>query len=234
MFSQRREPQDRKRFLYLTAIIDYLKTNSHRIAHHALSRTTPPLASRNDIKPLIPLINGEIADILTLDSNSRKTFVKCMHFDDLVAHFEGDIGLSDSLSRIQEESLDNLHFIFTTNGILTPKLLEIDYISQYPKIEKISFLEVRFDPEAIHKIGNPNIYLRKVVGQVREIGTSFNESSEGNCECGGKLMQGNYVISYWGKKKTLEYSVCENCGIQQEKNENAGDIMTFMQGLAAQ
>ena len=47
-------------------------------------------------------------------------------------------------------------------------------------------------------------------------------------------MQGNYVISYWGKKKTLEYSVCENCGIQQEKNENAGDIMTFMQGLAAQ
>lgn len=234
MFSQRREPQDRKRFLYLTAIIDYFKTNGHRIAHHALSRTSGPLTSRSDIKPLLPLINGEIADILTLDSNSRKTFVKCMHFDDLVAHFEGDIALNDSLTRIHEESLDNLHFIFATNGILTPKLVEIDYKSQYPKIEQISFLEVKFDPEVIHKIGNPNIYLRKVVGQVHEIGMSFNEIPEGNCECGGRLMQGNYVISYWGKKKTLEYSMCENCGIQQEKDENAGDIMTFMQGLAAQ
>ncbi|MHA2039839.1 MAG: hypothetical protein ACW98X_25770, partial [Promethearchaeota archaeon] len=183
MYSERREPQDRKRFLYLTAIIDYLKTNGHRIAHHALSRTSAPLASRNDIKALLPLVNGEIADIMTLDPNSRKTFVKCMHFDDLVAHFEGDFSLSDSISRIHEESLDNIHYIFATNGILTPKLLEIDYKSQYSKIDHVSFLEVRFDTDAIHKIGNPNIYLRKVVGQVREIGMNFNESSEGNCEC---------------------------------------------------
>jgi hypothetical protein len=234
VYSERQQPQDRKRFLYLTAINDYLKTNSHRIAHHALSRTSAPLASRGDIKPLLPLINGEIADIITLDMSSKKTFVKCMHFDDLVAHFEGDIALNDSLARIQEVDLDNIHFIFATNGILTPKLLEGDYTSQYPKVSQISFLEVRFDPDAIHKIGNPNIYLRKVVGQVREIGVNFNEIPGGNCECGGKMMLGTYKISYWGKSKSLEYSVCDNCGIQQESDENAGQVMTFMQGLAAE
>ncbi len=234
MYSERQQPQDRKRFLYLTAIIDYLKTNSHRIAHHALSRTSAPLASRGDIKPLLPLINGEIADIITLDISSKKTFVKCMHFDDLVAHFAGDIALNDSLAKIQEEGLDDIHFIFATNGILTPKLLEIDYINQYPKISQISFLEVRFDPDSIHKIDNPNIYLRKVVGQVREIGISFNEIPDGNCECGGKMMLGTYKISYWGKNKMLEYSICDNCGIQQESDENAGQVMTFMQGLAAE
>ncbi len=234
MYSERRQPEDRSRFLYLTAIIDYLKSNRHRIAHHALSRTAAPLASRGDIQPLLPLINGEIADIITLDMNSKKTFVKCMHFDDLVAHFEGDIALNDSLARIQEEDLKDIHFIFASNGILTSKLLEIDYISQYPNVSQISFLEVRFDPDAIHKIGNPNIYLRKVVGQVREIGVTFNESPSGNCECGGKMMAGTYKISYWGKSKSLEYSVCDNCGIQQESDENAGQVMSFMQGLAAQ
>ena len=234
MYSERPQPEDRKRFLYLTAVIDYLKTNSHRIAHHALSRTSAPLASRGDIKPILPLINGEIADIITLDMNSKKTFVKCMHFDDLVAHFVGDFALNDSLARIQKEDLDDIHFIFATNGILTPKLLEIDYTGQYPNVSQISFLEVRFDPNTIHKIGNPNIYLRKVVGQVREIGIDFNEIPDGNCECGGKMMLGTYKISYWGKSKSLEYSICDNCGIQQESDENAGQVMVFMQGLAAQ
>ena len=66
----------RSRFLHLRVIIDYLKTNGHRIAHHALSRTTTPLASRDDIKQMLSLINWENADILTLDPSSRKTFIK--------------------------------------------------------------------------------------------------------------------------------------------------------------
>ena len=159
VYEARSSSSGRKRFLYLRVIIDYLKTNSHRIAHHVLSRTTTPLASRNDIKPLIPLINGEIADIFTLDPNSKKTFVKSVESEELVAHFPGDISLNDSLTHIHGDNIENIHFVFVTNGILTPELLQIDYTSQYPQLGQITFLETRFDPESIHKISNPSIYL---------------------------------------------------------------------------
>jgi len=234
MFEARSSSPERKRFLYLRVIIDYLKTNSHRIAHHALSRTTPPLASRNDIKHLLPLINGEIADIFTLDPNSKKTFVKSFESEDLIAHFPGDIALNESLTQIKGENLEDIHFIFVTNGILTPELLQIDYINQYPYLSEITFLETRFDSESIHKIGNPNIYLRKVVGQVRQIETNFMESPDEDCECGGKYWQGSYNINYWGKSHSLTYSVCANCGIQRESADNASSIMNFLIGLAAQ
>ncbi|MHA2202317.1 MAG: hypothetical protein ACW991_01385 [Candidatus Hodarchaeales archaeon] len=234
MFEARSSSPDRKRFLYLRVIIDYLKTNSHRIAHHALSRTTTPLASRNDIKALLPLINGEIADIFTLDPNSKKTFVKSVESEELVAHFPGDIALSDSLGQIQGDNLENIHFIFVTNGILTPELLNIDYTNQYPYLSEITFLETRFDSESIHKISNPSIYLRKVVGQVRQVETNFTESPDDDCECKGKYWQGTYIIKYWGKSHSLQYSVCANCGIQRESAENASSIMNFLIGLAAE
>lgn len=234
MFEARSTSSDRKRFLYLRVIIDYLKTNSHRIAHHALSRTTTPLASRNDIKPLLPLVNGELADIFTLDPNSRKTFVKSVESDELVAHFPGDVALNDSLTRIQGGNLEDIHFIFVTNGILTPELLQIDYTTQYPHITEITFLETRFDPESIHKINNPSIYLRKLVGQVRQVETYLMESPDDDCECGGKFWQGTYNINYWGKSHSLTYSVCANCGIQRESTDNASSIMNFLIGLSAE
>ena len=234
MFEAKSSPPDRKRFLYLRVIIDYLKTNSHRIAHHALSRTTTPLASRNDIKSLLPLINGEIADIFTLDPSSKKTFVKSVESEELVAHFPGDIALNDSMGQIQGDNLEDIHFIFVTNGILTPELLLIDYTGQYPYLSKITFLETRFDSESIHKINNPSIYLRKVVGQVRQVEANFVESPGDDCECGGKYWQGTYKIKYWGKSHSLQYSVCANCGIQRESAENASSIMNFLIGLAAE
>ncbi|UCE15049.1 MAG: hypothetical protein JSV04_07685 [Candidatus Heimdallarchaeota archaeon] len=234
MFEARSSSPERKRFLYLRVIIDYLKTNSHRIAHHSLSRTTTPLASRNDIQPLIPIVNGEIVDILTLDPNSRKTFVKSVEFDELIAHFPGDIALNDSLTALQGNDVEDVHFIFVTTGILTPELLQIDYSSQYPHVSEITFLETRFDPTSIHKIDNPSIYLRKVVGQIRQIETSLIETPDAECECGGKYWQGTYNISYWGKSHNLTYSVCSNCGIQRESADNASSIMTFLMGLSAE
>lgn len=234
MFEARSTSPDRKRFLYLRVLIDYLKTNSHRIAHHALSRTTTPLASRNDIKPLLPLINGKIADIFTLDAKSRKTFVKSVESDELIAHFPGDITLGDSLMAIHEEGLEGIHFIFATNGILTPEFLQIDYSSQFPWLTEISFLETRFNPETVHKIDNPSIYLRKIVGQVRKVEPNLIETPTDNCECGGKYWQGTYTIDYWGKSRSLTYSVCANCGIQRESADNASTIMTFLIGLSAE
>lgn len=228
-----RTSTDRKRFLYLRAIIDYLKNNNHRIAHHAMSRTPTPLASRNDIKPLLPLIDGEITDILTLDSQSKKTFVKSVEFDELIAHFPGDVALNNSLSTLKEEELNDIHYIFATTGILTPKLLQIDYMNEYPFISEITFLETRFDAEAIHKIGNPSIFLRKVVGQIKNITPEFSTVTS-SCECGGNYWQGTYNITYWGKRHSLEYEVCDNCGIQRESAENADSIMAFVQGLSAE
>lgn len=234
MFESKRSSPDRRRFLYLRVIIDFLKTNGHRIAHHVMSRTPTPLASRSDIKPLLPLINGEIADIFTLDPNSKMTFLKSVESDELIAHFPGDIVLNNSLLGIKGEDLDNVHYIFVTNGILSPKLLQIDYPSEFPLITEISFLETRFDPEAIHKIGNPSIYMRKVVGQIRKMGTTFSEIPGDTCECGGKYWLGSYKITYWGKSHNLEYEVCESCGIQRESTDNADAIMTFVQGLSAE
>lgn len=234
MFEVRRRTPDRKRFLYLRVIIDYLKTNSHRIAHHALSRTPTPLASRNDIKPLLPLVDGDIADIFTLDPNSRKTFVKSVESDELVAHFAGDVALNDSLTRIQGEDIEDFHFIFVTNGILSPELLQVDYANQFPHLSEISFFETRFDPETVHKINNPSIYLRKIVGQVRQVETHLMETPDDDCECGGKFSQGIYRINYWGKSHSLVYSICGNCGIQRESADNASSIMNFLIGLSAE
>lgn len=220
--------------MYLRVIIDFLKTNSHRIAHHSSSRTTTPLASRNDIKPLLSIVNGEIADILTLDPNSRKTFVKSVETDELVAHFSGDVALNDSLLGVQEENLEDIHFIFVTNGILTPEFLQIDYSEQFSSISEITFLEARFDPEVVHNISNPSIYLRKIVGQIKQIDPNVIETSGDDCGCGGTFWKGTYTIKYWGKSKRLSYSVCSNCGIQRESADNSSDISNFLVGLAAE
>ncbi|MHA1226771.1 MAG: hypothetical protein ACTSPV_08535 [Candidatus Hodarchaeales archaeon] len=225
--------QDRNRFLYLRVLIDYFKINGHRIAHHAMSRTSTPLASRNDIKPLIPLIDGEIADIITLDPESRKTFIKSVQFDELVAHFPGDAALSTSLTSLENQNLDKIHFIFITNGVIMPTLLQEDYKSQYPFLDKISFYESRFDPKSVHGIGNPSIYMRKAVSQIREMDTSFEETDE-NCSCGNSYWKGSYKIKYWDKSLSVKFSICPQCGIQMEDPESSAMIMNFVQGLSAE
>ena len=222
------------RFLHLRVIIDYLKTNEHRIAHHAHSRTETPLASRNDIKPLLSLIDGETADILTLDQESRKTYVKVIQAAELIAHFPDDYAFNESISTLNESGTEGIHIIFVTNGIFTPSFLTPNYLNEYTNIEKLTFLETRFESSSIHKIGNPTIYLRKAIGQIKQIETSFKDKPDDVCECGNLFSQGNYNILYWGKKKQLEYSVCDKCGIQKETAENANAVMNFLMGLSAE
>ena len=48
----------RTKRLFIISIIDFLKTNGFRIASHSYSRQPAPLASRNDIKPFLPLVSG--------------------------------------------------------------------------------------------------------------------------------------------------------------------------------
>ena len=224
---------DRKRVWHLRVIISYLKNNGHRIAHHAHSRTETPLAARDDIKPLLPFINGETADILTLDSESRITFVKVIQSDELIAHFPDDLTFTESISTLNKSGTDKIHLVFVTSGIFTPSFLSPNYLDNYQSIELITFLETRIDP-SIHNIGNPTIYLRKAIGQIRQIETTFHDKPDDVCECGGIFSQGKYSIQYWGKKHQLEYSVCDNCGIQKENAENANSIMNFLIGLSAE
>ena len=228
------QDDSRDRFLYLQVIIDYLKINSHRIAHHALSRTANPLSSREDFKSLIPYIDGHIADILTLDANSNKTFVKSVFFDELVAHFQGDYSLNESLAGLEGKGLENIHYIFVTNGVLIPTLVCEEFLSKFTFLKEMTFLETRYDPKSIHAIGNPSIYLRKVVSQIKEILPSFEEELTDKCSCGGNYWKGKYQINYWGKNLQVEYSVCPNCGIQKEGPENAGQVMNFVQKLSAE
>ncbi|WP_455464098.1 hypothetical protein [Candidatus Hodarchaeum mangrovi] len=225
---------NRDRFLFLQVIIDYLKINSHRIAHHVLTRTPNPLSSREDFKSLISYIDGYIADILTLDANSYKTFVKSVQFDDLVAHFHGDYSLNESLSALEGKGLENIHYIFVTNGVLIPTLVSEEFLSNYTFLKEITFLETRFEPKSIHAIGNPSIYLRKVVSQIKEILPFFEEVLSDMCSCGGIYHKGKYQINYWGKSLQIEYSVCPSCGIQKEAPENAGQVMNFVQKLSAE
>ncbi|MHA1976518.1 MAG: hypothetical protein ACW98F_06830 [Candidatus Hodarchaeales archaeon] len=224
---------DKKRVWHLRVIISYLKNNGHRIAHHAHSRTETPLAARNDIKPVLPLINGETADILTLDSESRKTFVKVIQSDELIAHFSDDLTFTESISALNKSGTDQIHLIFVTSGIFTPSFLTPNYLENYPKIKKLSFLETRIE-SSIHNIGNPTIYLRKAIGQIRQVETTFQEKPDDICECGSLFSQGKYSIRYWNKKHSLEYSVCDNCGIQKEDAENANGTMNFLMGLSAE
>ena len=229
-----RTQEEQSRFLFIRVIIDFLKTNGHRIAHHSLSRTENPLASRNDIKPLLSIVDGETTDILTLDAQSNKTFIKLVIADQLIAHFPGDIAFTESISKINSSKINDAHFIFITNGIFTPAFLQADYQAEYSNLSKITFLETRFDSNSIHKIDNPTIYLRKAIGQVREIGTTFTEVTEDLCDCGGNFMKGAYNITYWEKKQQLPYSICNNCGIQKESSDNASITMNFLMGLTAE
>jgi hypothetical protein len=230
----KRTQEEQSRFLFIRVIIDFLKTNGHRIAHHSLSRTENPLASRNDIKPLLSVVDGDTSDILTLDAQSKKTFIKMVVADELMAHFPGDISFAESISKINSLKLNDVHFIFISNGILTPSFLQTEYQAEYPNIAKITFLETRFDSKSIHKIDNPTIYLRKAVGQVREIKTAFSEVTGDLCDCGGNFMKGTYTITYWEKKQELPYSICDNCGIQKESSDNASITMNFLMGLSAE
>ena len=81
--------EERKNFLYLTIIIDYLKVNGYRIASHSAQKTPTPLSSRNDIEPLLPLIKNSDLNILGLDNESKITFCKTYYNEELVAHYNG-------------------------------------------------------------------------------------------------------------------------------------------------
>lgn len=225
---------DQNRFLHLTSFMDYMKNNNFRIAHHSMSRTKAPLADRNDIKPLLPFAEGVGAkcDIIALDGNKKITFVKFLVYDELTAHFQGDEALWESLEAVNEADVDEFRFIYVTTGIITPTLIQDDYKAFSSKISQIDFMEVKYDVSALHKINDPDIYLRKVVGQTKKMTGNFSEYSGEKCDCGESYFKGTYNIEYWNKTKSFTYYICGECGTQWEDKDNPAQISNFLTGLS--
>ncbi|MFX0117082.1 MAG: hypothetical protein ACFFB3_21220 [Candidatus Hodarchaeota archaeon] len=224
-----RSPSEEKiLYMYSMAINDYLKNNSHRIATHTHSRTDGPLASREDFKEVIPLLKGDApkANVLSLDGSSVPSITTTIYSEELIGHVTGDERFVQGLQTAKEMDFEKKRFIFITNGIIFPELIESTKDSEIP----IDFVEARFNPIKIHKVDNPKIYLRNVISRMRRLKKDF-EPSDHNCECGTKYLQGKYIISYWEKEKEFDYFICPSCGIQAEDPSNGQMISTFVQGL---
>ncbi|MFW9992479.1 MAG: hypothetical protein ACFFD4_10580 [Candidatus Odinarchaeota archaeon] len=240
------QPQDDKsRFLFLTSCQDYFKNNENRIVSHSLARTETPLASRSDLKPFVSIVKGDFADLFTLNQDGRKSFTRCLEYDDLVAHFDDDPNLVDSLITLRNSGLEDTEFNFLTNGVIMPSLISrtADNVSELAKevgcddekefstiFHNINFYEVRFDVQRLHKMSDHKLYLRNLISRVRRLEKTFTPVQK-SCECGTHLLQGKYVISYWKKEQKLTYFICPQCGIQTEPEENSSAVMNFVAGL---
>ncbi len=226
--------EERKNFLYLTILIDYLKVNGHRIASHSAQKTPTPLSSRADIEPLLPLIKNAELDILGLDNDSKITFCKVYYNDDLVAHFNGDEFVINSLKALLKTNLTDIHYIFLTNGILMPELLmKNDWEKQLgvsreelnQKISKIEFIETRINIEMLSKLSDQKVYLRNIISKMKVINQDFKPSDieyEGE-----KCQEGSYSIQYHGKMKTFPYWISPN-GVQLEAPDSGEKIGEFV------
>ncbi|MHA2362449.1 MAG: hypothetical protein ACXAC7_00730 [Candidatus Hodarchaeales archaeon] len=232
---------EKKREIYLRAVIDFLKVNSFRIAAHSTQKDPSPLSSRSDLKPLLPLVidkeGGENLDILALDDKSRITFCRaCLH-EDLVAHYYSDELFIKSL-KTALESGETIHFIFITNGIIMPDLVlkaewdqliaPLTEISE--RIPIIDFYETRIDPMALVKLNNHKIYQRKIISSMKRLHQEYFESDV-DCGDGELAWEGKYDIHFHDKSVTLPYWIGPDSGAQFEGPENPNKIANFVSGF---
>ena len=229
--------EERKNFLYLTIIIDYLKVNGYRIASHSAQKTPTPLSSRNDIEPLLPLIKNSDLNILGLDNESKITFCKTYYNEELVAHYNGDEFVINALKTLLKTDLTNVHFIFLTNGILMPDLVsKKDWLSFLgvsleelaKKIPKIEFIETRINIDMLSKLSDQKVYLKNIISKMKFIGHEFKPSDVRyeNEVC----QEGSYTIQYYGKSQIYPYWISSS-GVQLEAPDNGEKVGEFVSGF---
>lgn len=225
---------ERKNFLYLTIIIDYLKVNGYRIASHSAQKTPTPLSSRQDIQPLLPIVKNAELDILGLDNNSNITFCKTYYNDELAAHYNGDEFVINSLKSLLKENLENVHYIFITNGILMPDLLMKKDWATYlgvsleelqKRISKIEFIETRININMLSKLSDQKVYLKNIISKMKIINQEY-KLSDVEYE-GEKCQEGSYSIQFYGKSQTYPYWITSN-GIQLEAPDTGEKIGEFV------
>ena len=225
---------ERRNFLYLTILIDYLKVNGYRIASHSAQKTPTPLSSRQDIEPLLPLVKNAELDILGLDNESKITFCKTYYNDDLAAHFNGDEFVINSLKTLLKLDLNNIHYIFLTNGILMPDLLmkkdwenylgvSLDELNK--KITKIEFIETRINIDMLSKLSDQKVYLKNIISKMKFINQEF-KISDVEYE-GEKCQEGSYSVQFHGKSRVFPYWIT-SAGIQLEAPDTGEKIGEFV------
>ena len=225
---------ERRNFLYLTILIDYLNVNGYRIASHSAQKTPTPLSSRQDIEPLLPLVKNAELDILGLDNESKITFCKTYYNDDLAAHFNGDEFVINSLKTLLKLDLNNIHYIFLTNGILMPDLLmkkdwenylgvSLDELNK--KITKIEFIETRINIDMLSKLSDQKVYLKNIISKMKFINQEF-KISDVEYE-GEKCQEGSYSVQFHGKSRVFPYWIT-SAGIQLEAPDTGEKIGEFV------
>lgn len=230
---------EKRQMVYLTVIIDYLKVNGFRIASHSLQRTETPLSARADIKPLLPLIKeGDNLDILGLNDKSKITFCKTYTNEELVAHYKDDSFFVNAIKSIMSSDLNDVHFLFITNGILMPELLVKD---DWPsllgvsaeelnsKISTIEFYETRVNIDMLSKLSDQKVYLRNIISKVKRIKVDSFKESDVEFE-DEKCLEGSYDIMFHGKSRSFSYWISTS-GVQLEAPDNSDHIGEFVGGF---
>ncbi len=229
----------------LQTVEDWLKRNGYRIATDTFTRTPTPLGSRSDFRSLESIVKGETPiDAIGLDPR-RKIFLSRIVFnDEILAHQVGDLEVINALEAILKSPVQDTHFLFFTNGVITPELASItknqEPLLQYfqglelgalqAKISKISFFEIRFDPQKLKKMAD-KIYIRKIVRGMRYLLGDYEETSFKCTNCGGTYLKGMFRLSYDDRAREFPYYVCNQCFIESDDQNLVEDLDSFVAPL---
>jgi hypothetical protein len=235
------------RFIFLTAVIDYLKANNYRIAAHSLTKTPSPLASRADITPFVEKIKGDQnIDIIGLSPANSIFLAKVIDIplDQLIAHPYNDenfINAAKTALNIIPTNSKSVEFIFITSGIILPDLILkaeweqlLGNTSKHieEKINKFDFLEMRIDAFKLAKMDDQKIYLRNIISRSKWIGSSYKEYHEFNCDvCNRNVWEGSYSLRFWENSLTVPYWICPHDGAQFEAPDTADQASKFIAGF---
>jgi hypothetical protein len=238
---------DKLNFIFLAAVIDYLKVNNYRIAAHTLSKTPAPLASRSDIAPLVPLVKeNENLDIVGLTPKNQIFIAKTVKIplDELSAHPHDDQAYINSVKTILNSlpnEISNIEFLFITTGLVLPEVVQkknldalvgqtTDQINS--KIGNFTFLEMRIDPKQLAKFDDQKTYLRNIINRSKWLGTEFSEYPDFVCDiCSNAVMEGKYSFKFWENDLTVSYWICPNDGAQFEAPTTSEQASRFIAGF---
>jgi hypothetical protein len=238
---------DKLNFIFLTAVIDYLKVNNYRIAAHTLSKTPAPLASRSDIAPLVPVVKENAnLDIVGLTPNNKIFLAKTMKIplDELSAHPHNDQSFIDSIKDTLgalPDGVENIDFLFITTSLILPELVQKKDLDSLVgqsleeiqnKIGKFTFLEMRIDPKQLAKFDDQKTYLRNIISRSKWLGESYTEFPDFTCDiCSNAVMEGKYTFKFWENDLTVPYWVCPVDGAQFEAPNTSEQASRFIAGF---
>ncbi len=235
------------RFIFLTAVMDYLKVNNYRIAAHTLSKTPAPLASRADIAPLVDVVKeNENIDIVGLAPSNEIFLARAIDIplDELTAHSYNDPSFLEAIKSTINAIADGtkgIEFIFITTGLIKPELMQKTNLGELigksneeinKKIVNFVFLEMRIDPKLLAKFDDQKTYLRNIITRSKWLSQEYSEFPDFTCDiCSSPVMEGKYTFKFWENELTVPYWICPNDGAQFEAPSTSEQASRFITGF---